>query len=55
MTTPRTITEFEEAVAKLAAPLGLTLEATTWRHTPGRPTVVTIRLVTEADQLALFE
>jgi hypothetical protein len=49
-----TITEFEEALAKLAAPLGLDVAQTTWRHTQGKPSVVTVKLTTETDQLELF-
>jgi hypothetical protein len=48
------IAEFEDAVAKLAAPLGLDVAQTTWRHTAGKPTVVTVKLTTESDQLELF-
>jgi hypothetical protein len=45
---------FAEAVAKVAAPLGLDLAAITWKVTPDKGSVVTIRLVSETPQLALF-
>jgi hypothetical protein len=45
---------FAEAIAKVAAPLGLELAAITWKVTPDKGSVVTIRLVSEAPQLSLF-
>lgn len=45
---------FAEAIAKVAAPLGLELAAITWKVTPDKGSVVTIRLVSETAQLALF-
>jgi hypothetical protein len=45
---------FAEAIAKAAAPLGLDLDTITWKVTNDRGSVVTIRLVSETPQLALF-
>ena len=45
---------FADAIAKLAAPLGLDLNAITWKVTPDRGSVVTVRLVSETAQLSLF-
>jgi hypothetical protein len=45
---------FADAVAKLAAPLGLDVGAITWKVTPDKGSVVTIRLVSETPQLSLF-
>jgi hypothetical protein len=45
---------FADAVAKLAAPLGLDLAAITWKITPDKGATVTIRLVSEGAQLPLF-
>jgi hypothetical protein len=45
---------FADAIAKLAAPLGLELDAITWKVTPDRGSVVTVRLVSETPQLSLF-
>jgi hypothetical protein len=45
---------FADAVAKVAAPLGLELAAITWKVTPDKGSVVSIRLVSETPQLALF-
>lgn len=45
---------FAEAIAKVAAPLGLDLAAITWKVTPDKGSTVTIRLVSEAPQLSLF-
>lgn len=45
---------FAEAIAKVAAPLGLELAAITWKVTPDKGSVVTIRLVSETPQLSLF-
>jgi hypothetical protein len=45
---------FADAIAKVAAPLGLDLAAITWKVTPDKGSVVTIRLVSETPQLSLF-
>lgn len=45
---------FADAVAKVGAPLGLELDAITWKVTPDHGSVVTVRLVSETPQLALF-
>jgi hypothetical protein len=45
---------FAEAIAKLAAPLGLELDSTTWKITADKGATVTIRLVSESAQLSLF-
>ena len=45
---------FAEALAKLAAPLGLELAAITWKVTPDAGSTVTVRLVSETPQLSLF-
>lgn len=45
---------FAEAIAKIAAPLGLELAAITWKVTPDNGSVVTIRLTSETPQLSLF-
>jgi hypothetical protein len=45
---------FAEAIAKLAAPLGLDVSAITWKVTPDKGSTVTIRLVSETPQLSLF-
>jgi hypothetical protein len=45
---------FADAVAKLAAPLGLELAAITWKVTPDKGATVTVRLVSESAQLGLF-
>jgi hypothetical protein len=45
---------FAEAVAKLGAPLGLDLDSITWRISTDKDAVVTIRMVSESAQLALF-
>lgn len=46
---------FADAVAKLAAPLGLDVAAITWKVTPDKGSTVTVRLVSETPQLSLFE
>lgn len=45
---------FAEAIAKLAAPLGLELAAITWKVTPDKGSAVTVRLTSETPQLSLF-
>jgi hypothetical protein len=45
---------FADAIAKLAAPLGLDLAAITWKVTPDKGSTVTVRLVSESPQLSLF-
>lgn len=45
---------FSEAIAKVAAPLGLEVAAITWKVTPDKGSTVTIRLISESPQLALF-
>ena len=45
---------FADAIAKLAAPLGLELGAITWKVTPDKGSVVTIRMTSETPQLSLF-
>jgi hypothetical protein len=45
---------FAEAIAKLAAPLGLDVAAITWKVTPDKGSTVTVRLVSETPQLSLF-